>query len=101
MVRTDAGVSDGGRRRRTLDRMRLALPRGGTLIARLAAESAPSVVVRSGTRVLATVPLTGAAFDEVTIPLPTAATPAAPLEVEATSGTFASFHYWALPPCAP
>lgn len=101
LVRTDAGVSDGGRRRRTLERMRLRLPPGGRLIARLAAESAQSVVVRSGSRVLATAPLTGAAFDEVTIPLPTSALPAAPLEVEATSGTFASFHYWALPPCAP
>lgn len=103
-VRTEEGVSDGGRKRRTLERFSIVLPANGKLVARLAAESAGSVTFRDGTRTLARVAFTGASFDEMVIRLPTESS-SAPMrtnvEVVADSGTFSSFHYWTFPSCFP
>ena len=101
-VRTSEGVSDGGRKRRTLERFHLAVPANGKLVARLAAESADSVAFRTGSRTFAIVRLTGAPFDEVSVPLPSSpSVERTSIEIEANAGTFSSFHYWAFPPCAP
>lgn len=103
-VRTDEGVSDGGRKRRTLERFSVVLPANGKLVARLAAESAGSVTFRTETRTLGTVPLAGAPFDEIVLRLPAPTSSAGArtnVEVVADSGTFTSFHYWTFPPCSP
>jgi hypothetical protein len=102
VTRSFEGVTDGGRKQRTRERFRLALPSGGRLVARLSGEPGALVTFRADARALGGVSLTGAPFEEVSLPLPTAAVPVArELEIEVGGGTFASFHYWALPPCPP
>ncbi len=104
VVQTHEGISDGGRKRRVLDRFSVVLPANGKLVARLAAESADTVTFRSGARELARFALTGAPFEEVAFRLPSTPPSGASktsVEVVAESGTFASFHYWLYPACLP
>jgi hypothetical protein len=102
VTRTFEGVTDGGRKQRSRERFRLALPSRGRLVARVSAEAGTVLSVRVDGRALAGIALTGAPLEEVSLWLPAAASPApSELEIEVSGATFASFHYWALPPCPP
>jgi hypothetical protein len=93
-----AEYADGARKERYLDKFRLRLAPGGTLVARLEADAGSSVSFRVDGAELSRAELDRGLVQEVTIGLPRDLTEGShDIEVEGNGSraTFDSLHYWA------